>query len=444
MGWRRGPPVPAAGSERIGAVEWVDARRTREPGWEHLVGAPAGEATERTCELRPVDRVVDRFLERDLPRPVERRPVVVEGDEPRPEGGSDEEPSAWPVEAVLLGQRPIRGAGSSRLAAEVGAVVLDRLEACLEGRAGRPDDPVDVRGAVAAVERVALEHGPLVGDPLGEVVRPGPGRVVDLGRGCVREDRAEEGHRQPGREVSGRLHEPDSQPVRPEDADPGNAVGRAVDHGAGALNHAHIWRCRGPKPGLGGSVERVREALRTHRRAGVEAEGPLELEGVRPTVPRGGVRPNDLRNRPCARGARLVRMVEELRARGVLEQPRVRCISECGIDVIELVGGHDANGPTLRCIGGRAEARPGAASPAATSSATPEASIATARESAPRHGFLHSAVMLEVDDWVVDEAADASRDERAVLDVHERCPGRVGAHQRRCRGRPRPADALHR
>ena len=94
-------------------------------------------------------------------------------------------------------------------------------------------------------------------------------------------------------------------------------VGLAVDHRGGADDLAHVGLRRRAEPRLGVPVERVREALRGHRRAGVEAEGLPQREGVGAAVPRDRERPttSGTRRVPAAPGG--VRIVEQLRARRV-------------------------------------------------------------------------------------------------------------------------------
>ena len=62
-----------------------------------------GEEAARAYELGPVDRVVDRLLEGDLARSLERRAGVIERDERRGEKRLEEELPAGSVDAVLLG-----------------------------------------------------------------------------------------------------------------------------------------------------------------------------------------------------------------------------------------------------------------------------------------------------------------------------------------------------
>ena len=81
----------------------------------------------RRCVQRgPVDREVDRLLERDLARPPERRPAVVEGVGPGTERWADEEPPAGAVDPVLLRQAAPGVPRSGRLAAEIDPVFLER------------------------------------------------------------------------------------------------------------------------------------------------------------------------------------------------------------------------------------------------------------------------------------------------------------------------------
>ncbi len=94
---------------------------------------------------------------------------MVERDEKRRETRTGEESSAGPVDPVLVGQLPVPRAVEAGEAV-VDPVLLDAGYA-RPVRVDRPDDLIDVGRAAAAVVGVALQHDPLVGDPLGDVVR---------------------------------------------------------------------------------------------------------------------------------------------------------------------------------------------------------------------------------------------------------------------------------
>ncbi len=109
---------------RYVAGQGIDGLVPPERGCQQLViGVPA-QVAERLAERAPVQRVVDRLLERDLPGPLERRPIVVEGEVPHVEPWAHEEAPARPVDAVLGRQAAIRSLGDPELDAEVDPVLL--------------------------------------------------------------------------------------------------------------------------------------------------------------------------------------------------------------------------------------------------------------------------------------------------------------------------------
>jgi hypothetical protein len=263
---------------------------------------------------------------------------MVEGEVPHVEPGVDEELPTRPVDAVRVGEPSVCRLGDAEIPADVDLIPLDGEQAVRLAPTDRPDDLVDVRRPAAAVERVALQDDPLVDDPLGDVVRPRAGRIVDPPRinGGVGRDRTEERHREPRGEVADGSGQPDLEPVAAQRPDARDRLRPPTGNGIHACDLAHVEDRRRPHPRVGGAVEGVDEAPRRHLSARVEAEGSPKVESVRPLVLRDGERPHHLRDHPRARGAGLVRMVEELRAGRVQQRPRVRVVGERRVDEVDV------------------------------------------------------------------------------------------------------------
>ncbi len=138
---------------------------------------------------------------------------------------------------------------------------------------------------------------------------------------------------------------------------------------------------------MGVSVECVGEALRRDARSGVETEAALEIERVRPPIPRQRVAVDDLPDgaRPC--GFRRVGVVEELRAGGVQELPGPWLVGERGVDGVHVRGhAHAERAALRRAGGGRRERGRG-------EQRRPGGEHGERERDPPRHHLLHAAAM---------------------------------------------------
>ena len=164
-----------------------------------------------------------------------------------------------------------------------------------------PDDAIRVRDAnTAGVVAVPFQHDAPLSNMLCDVVGPRSRRVVDPRRGDRRpgQDRTEEGVRQPREQVARLSVQTEPEPVRAEHLHTrdGRGFPFPIRLGAGDLGEEALPHRSGSHPWVGSAVERVGEALSSHRLAVVEAELPLQLERLRPPAVRDRVGPDDLRN----------------------------------------------------------------------------------------------------------------------------------------------------
>ena len=248
------------------------------------------------------------FLSGICPGPLNAGRLVVEGEVPRAVRRAREELAVGPVDAVPLGELARTRLGTRRLARRSRSGPPRR-------RAGSPRAAPPIvhtiwstfAGPAAAVVRVAFQHDPLVGDPLGDVVGARAGGVVDPLRvdRRVREDRAEERQRQPRGEI------PDSASSAGSAAGSGRARGRrrstrpcpSITASAPTISRMKAFAGE-RKPRVGVAVERVGEALCGHRAPVWKRNVSLQLEGVGAPVSGDRERPNDLRDDARAGRAR--------------------------------------------------------------------------------------------------------------------------------------------
>jgi hypothetical protein len=188
------------------------------------------------------------------------------------------------LDSVLRGETTVRGVGDRGHAqTEIDPIVLRRGEAVLRGDAGRVDDLVDVGGAVAVVVGIPPQDDALVDDSVGDVVRARAGRIVDSARvdRRVRQDGAEEEHRQPGRQVADGFRQAKLEPVGAEHAHSFDRPRLPLPNGVRSDDLVEKTRSGEAHSRIRDAVERVGEAASGHRSAGVEAKCPPELEPVR-------------------------------------------------------------------------------------------------------------------------------------------------------------------
>ena len=194
--------------------------------------------------------------------------------------------SGWPNPSIVMSFLP-RSVASSR---SIGSDSI--VQTIRSGLAVRPP----------AVVGISFQDDAPARDALVDVVRPRSRRLVDPLRVDRRpgHDRAEVRHRQACAEVAHGTLQADAEAVAPELLHARDLLRRSPHGCVCADDLPHEGSRRRAHPRVGVAVERVGEALRGHGRAVVEAERPLQLEGVRAAAVRDACRSARPRERRAA------------------------------------------------------------------------------------------------------------------------------------------------
>ena len=301
-------------------------------GQQVLVGGRLRQDTLFARERPPVDREVDRLPQ--LRVVLEQRLARVQMEHVQAVPRLDEEPR--PVDPVAPRQLLLPLDGYA-LDAKVESACRHLVDGLSEVGGEVGDEPIDVVGTLAPVEAVPLQHQPLVGDVLGDVVgrraREGflrPLRVGGQGRGHGAYSR------QADRQFGDALRQPQGQrPALRYEASDGRRLARQ-----------HVLRADDVCEGVGSkrlhrrvedALERVREGAGRHRPAVGEARVLADGEGVGLAV----LRDDRLglgKFRGEAAGARLARVEHE----GAASRPQNGLgvyVRKRGIDCVESPDG---------------------------------------------------------------------------------------------------------
>ena len=204
------------------------------------------------------------------------------------------------------------------------------------------DEAVDVAAARPAVIGIPLQHRPSTGKVFRNVVRSGRvhGRTGTLRIGGeARRDGAEEGHREPDREVGDRAlqRDPERVSLRDDTCRARRSPGQDVVGAEDVLHVLHAARLFQ----LEDAGDLTLEARSFEWPVVAEAKVATQRERVRPAVRRHRVARRHLFDRPKAVRQRPIRVVHELRARRVEEEPGRREVGDRRVEGVDAMKRHE-------------------------------------------------------------------------------------------------------